>query len=149
MDRIGGLEPLLIVRIAALGRKLRLLGTVEVGKGPRHYIAVLELRRIGQRLEEAPPHDLEAFLGTGRPPRRFHPAHHVAQPVERLPTALATHLHIVGLGVRRSGSIRGRQADHQQAVLRQLGRFGEHLSEGELRFEPPAGKSLWSWSWRA
>ena len=35
----------------------------------------------------------------------------------------------------RARRVRGRQADHQQAVLRQLGRFGQRLGEGELGLE--------------
>lgn len=37
--------------------------------------------------------------------------------------------------------IRDRQAYHQQAVLRQLGRFGQHLGEGELGLETAGRQS--------
>ena len=90
---------------------------------------------IGQRLEQPPPHDLESLLGARRPPRGLDPADHVAQPIERLAPALAAHLDVVGLGVRRARGVRGRQADHEQAVLHQLRRLGQHLGEGELRLE--------------
>ena len=36
--------------------------------------------------------------------------------------------------------VRGRQADHQQAVLRQLRRLGQRLGEGELRLEAAGGQ---------
>ena len=94
--------PLLVVGVAALGRELLVLRAVEIGEGPRHHVAVLELRRVGQRLEEPPAHDLEPLLGAGRPPRGLDPADHVAQPVERLAPALAAHLDIVRLGVGRA-----------------------------------------------
>ena len=118
MDRVGRLDPLLVIGIAALGRELLVLRPVEVGEGPRHHVAVLELRRIGQRLEQPPPHDLETLLGARRPPRGLDAAHHIAQPIERLAPALAADLHVIGLGVRRARGVRGRQADHEQAVLR-------------------------------
>ena len=48
---------------------------------------------------------------------------------------LAAHFHIIGLRVRRASGVRCRKADHQQAVLRELRRFGQYLGEGELRLE--------------
>ena len=68
MDRVGRLDALLVFGFAALRRKLGLLVTVKLGEGARHDVAILELRRVGQGLEQAPAHDLEALLGTGRPP---------------------------------------------------------------------------------
>ena len=94
--------PLLVIGVAALGRELLVLRPVEVREGPRHHVAVLELRRIGQRLEQPPPHDLEALLGAGRTPRRLDAADHIAQPIERLAPALAADLDIIGLGVGRA-----------------------------------------------
>ena len=44
-------------------------------------------------------------------------------------------LHFVGLRVRRTGGVRRRQADHQQAVAGRLHRFGQRLRERELRLE--------------
>jgi hypothetical protein len=97
---------------------------------------------VGKRLEQAPAHDLEAFFGTRWSPRRFDTPDDVAQAVQRLAAARAADFHVVGLSVwRRAGGIRSRQADHQQAVLRQLGRFGQHLREGELRLEA-AGRQV-------
>ena len=118
-----------------------MLGPVEVGEGAGHNVAFTIPGRVRQRLEQAPADDLEPLLGAGRPPRRLDPAHHVAQPVQRLAAALAAHLDVVGLGVRRSGGIGGGQADHEQAVLDQLGTLGEHLGEGELRLEA-AGRQV-------
>ena len=90
---------------------------------------------VGQRLEQPAPHDLEALLGAGGPPRGLDAADDVAQPIERLAPALAAHLDVVGLGVGRARGVRGREADHEQAVLHQLRRLGQHLGEGELRLE--------------
>ena len=49
--------------------------------------------------------------------------------------ASAADLDVVGLGVGRAGRIRRRQADHEQAARGELGRLGQRLREGELRFE--------------
>ena len=137
MDGIRRLDAFFVIAVAALGRELRLIGPVEIRECARHHVAVLELRCIGHRLEQAPPHNLEALLGTGRPPGRFHPANDVAQPLKRLASALAADLHIVRLRMRGARCVRGRQTDHQHAVFGQLGRLGQHLREGELRLEAP------------
>jgi hypothetical protein len=39
------------------------LRPVEVREIPRHHVAVLELRRIGERLKKSAPHDLKTLLG--------------------------------------------------------------------------------------
>ena len=140
VDGIGGAHALLVVGVAALGRELLLLAAVEVGKRPRHHVAVLELGGVAQRLEQAPAHDLKALLGRGRAPRRLDAAHHVAQAVERLAAALAAHLDVVGARVRRAGGIGGGQRDDQQAVRRQAGGLGQRLGKGELRLEGAAGQ---------
>ena len=44
VDRVGRLDALLVVGVAALGRELLVLRPVEVGEGARHHVAVLELR---------------------------------------------------------------------------------------------------------
>ncbi|EXI71444.1 MAG: hypothetical protein AW07_03673 [Candidatus Accumulibacter sp. SK-11] len=145
VDRVRCPDAFLVVGFAALGRKLRLLRAVELGEGARHHVPVLELRRVGKWLEQAPANDLEAFFGTGRPPRGFDTPDDVAQPVERLAATRAADFDIVRLRVwqilRRAGGIRRRQADHQQAVLRQLGRFRQHLRKAELRLEA-AGRQV-------
>ena len=141
VDRVGGLDALLVVAVPALGRELGSLRAIEVGEGARGHVALLEGVRPGERLEQPPPHDLEAFLGRRRPPRRLHPPDHVAQPVQRLAPADAADLHVVGLRVRRARRVRGGQRDHQQAVARELGRLGQRLGEGELRLEA-AGRQV-------
>src|SRR5688500_14974657 len=113
MDRVCRLDSLLILCVPTLGRELRLLRPVEVRQRARHYIAVLELSRICQRLEQPPPHDLETFLGAGWSPRGFHPPHDVAKPIKRLAPTLTANLDIISLRVRRAPRVRGRQADHQ------------------------------------
>ena len=68
MDGIGSLDAVFIIGIVTLGREFGLLGAVQIGKGARHHVAVFELRRIGERLEQTPTHDLEAFFGSGGTP---------------------------------------------------------------------------------
>ena len=141
MDRIGGRDALLVVGVAALGRKLLLLATVEVGEGAGDDVAVLEPGLVGERLEQPSAHDLEPLFGAGRPPRRFDAPDDVAQAGERLAAALTAHLDVVGLRVRGIGSVRCREADDEQAVAGQLRGFGERLGEGELRLEA-AGRQV-------
>ncbi len=135
VDRVRGLQALLVVRVPALRRKLLVPGAVEIRERAGDHVAVLEPRRVGERLEQAPAHDLEALLGAGWPPRGLDAADDVAETVERLPTALPPDFHVIGLRVRRGGGVRRREADHEQAVVDRLRRFGEHLGEGELRLE--------------
>ena len=71
----------------------------------------------------------------------FDASDHVAQPVERLASANAADLDVVGLGVRRTARVGSGQRDNEQAVLGELGQFGQHLGEGELRLEP-AGRQV-------
>jgi hypothetical protein len=99
VDRIRRADALLVVAFAALGRKLGLLRAVEIGEGARHDVPVLELRRVGKRLEQAPANDLEALFGARRAPRGFDTPDDVAQPVERLAPARAADFDIVGLRV--------------------------------------------------
>ena len=126
VDGIGRLDPLLVVGVAALGWKLLVLGPVELRERAGHDVPVLELRRIGERLEQPSSDDLETLFGACRPPGRFDAPDDVPQPVERLPSARAADLDVVGLGVGRAGGIRRRQADHQQAARGRLQapRFG-------------------------
>ena len=143
MDGEGGPDAPLVVRGAAFGRELHALRTVGVGERAGGHVALLERLRPRQRLEQPPPHDLEAFLGARGPPGRLDPRHHVAQPVEGLAPAQAPHLRIVRLAMGRAGAgggVGGRQRDHQQAVLRHLHRLGERLGEGELGLEAARGQ---------
>ena len=96
MDRVCGRDPLFVVGVAALRRELLVLTAVEVGERARDDVAVLEPRRVGERLEQPTADDLEAFLGAGRPPRRLDAPDDVAQPVERLAPALAADLDVGG-----------------------------------------------------
>src|SRR5262245_33814464 len=69
MNGVGGREPALVVPFPAARRKLLRLPSVQVGKGPDHRISGGEELRIGDRLEEAAPHDLEALFSVRWPPR--------------------------------------------------------------------------------
>ena len=141
MYRPGRLDPLLVVRVPTRGRELLALGPIEVRERPRDHVPVPELRGVRERLEQPSPHDLEAFLGARRPPGRLDPPDHVAQPVERLASALSADLDVIGPGVGRPGRIRGWQADDEQAVVGEPGRFGQHLRKAELGLEA-AGREV-------
>ena len=117
-----------------------MLCPIELGKCARDHISIPELDRIGERLEKSPPYNLEAFLGTGRTPGRFDTPDDVPQPIECLPPALPTDLDVIRLGVGGPGRVRGRQADHEQAVVGEFGRFREHLGETELGLEASGGQ---------
>ena len=140
MYRIGRLDPLLVVRVTARGRELLALGPIEVRERPGDHVPVRELRGVRERLEQPSPHDLEAFLGARRPPGRLDSPDHVSQPIERLASALSADLDVIGLGVGRAGRIRGGQADHEQAVIGELGGFGQHLRKAELGLEAAGRK---------
>ena len=140
MDRIGGFDPLFVVDVPTLRRKLLVLGPIELRKCPRDHVPVLELRRVRERLEEPSPHDFEAFLGTCRPPGRLDASDDVPQAIERLAPALPTDLDIIGPGMGRPGRIGGRQADHEQAVVGELGGFRQRLGKAELGLEAAGGK---------
>ena len=134
------MDPLLVVDVPALRRELLVLGPIELRKCPRDHIPVRELRGVRERLEEPPPHDLEAFLGARRPPGRLDASDDVAQAIERLAPALSTDLDIIGPGVRRPGRIGGRQADHEQTVVSELRGFRQRLGKAELGLEAAGGK---------
>ena len=78
MNRVGSLQPVLVIRVAALGRELLVLRAIEVVEGPRHCVARNELRLFHQRLEEAPADDLEPFFCARGPPRGFDAPDHIA-----------------------------------------------------------------------
>ncbi len=62
-----------------------MLAAVEIGEGARHHVAILELRRVGEWLEQVPAHDLDALFGACRAPGGFDAPHHIAQPAMRAP----------------------------------------------------------------
>ena len=105
VDRVRGLQSLLVVGVPALRRKVRVLPAVEVGERPGDGVPVLELAGVRERLEEPAPDDLEAFLGARRPERRLDPPSDVSKTVQRFPALLATDLDVVSLGVRRCPAV--------------------------------------------
>ena len=141
VDGVGGLDALLVVGVAALGRELRLLSAVELGEGAGDDIAVPEVRRVGEGLEEAAADDLEALFGGCGPPGGLQTADDVAQAIEGFAAAGAADLDVVGLGVGRAGRIGGGEADDEEAVAGQLGGLGEGLGEAELGLEG-AGREI-------
>src|SRR5690349_681147 len=104
MNRVGGLNPFLVIGGTALRRKLRSLHVVELGETARRQITVLELV-ARNRLEEPSTDDLKTLLGRRRPPGRFHTANHVAQTIQRFAPPNATDFDVVGLGVRRAARV--------------------------------------------
>ena len=117
--------------------KWRLL---EVCKSPRHYVAILELRRVGDRLEEPPPHDLEPLLGACRRheestrPTTLRSRSSASRP--RWPPTSTLSAWVCGEPpVSEAGRLITRQA-----VLCELGRLGQHLGKGELRLESTRGQ---------
>src|SRR5947209_7592509 len=71
VNRVGGLDTPFVFRLAAISRELLRLAAIEVHEGPGHAIARSEEGWLRNGLEEAPPHDLEAFFGVGWSPGRF------------------------------------------------------------------------------
>jgi len=140
VDGVGRPDALLVVRLAAVRRELLVLGAIEVVEGPRHRIARHEILLVHDRFEKPSADNLEPFLGARRPPGGLHAPDHVAQTVQGLPSPLASDLGIVGLRMRRARRVRGGKADHEQALLRQFGRFGQNLRKGKLGLEAPRGQ---------
>src|SRR6267378_7681572 len=105
MDRICRLDPFLVVRVVALGRKLDMLSSIKVSKSPCNHITFLELRGLRHRLEQPATHDLEPFFGAGRTPGRFHAANHIAQSVKRFAPTLTTNFDIIGPGMWRPSGV--------------------------------------------
>jgi hypothetical protein len=67
VDRESGLDAPLVIACAAVWREFGRLRAVEIREGARRQVALLvEIAR--DRLEQAPPHDLETFLRRCRPP---------------------------------------------------------------------------------
>ena len=54
---IGRTDALVVIRVAALHRELLVLVSVEVCEFASHHVSVLELRRVGERLEQPPFYD--------------------------------------------------------------------------------------------
>ena len=140
VNRVGCSQSFFVIAVAAFGWKFLLLGAVEIVESARHFVPGYKLFFINHRLEKSPPDNLETFLCAGRPPGRIYPTNHVAQSVQGFSPAVAAHLDIIGLGVRRRSCIGCRKADHQQAVFGQLRRLGQNLGERELSLKSASGQ---------
>src|ERR1700730_13233557 len=64
MDRIGGLDPSLVIEVAALRREFLLLRAVKVVALARNGVPCDKLCFFSKRLKQTPPYDLAAFLST-------------------------------------------------------------------------------------
>ena len=140
MNGVCHLDPAFVVGFAALGRKLLLLGAIQLDEGAGHSIAGHELV-AGERLEQPPAHDLKALVGTGGPPGRFHAADGVFQPRQGFAAPLTADFDVrhapFGFLVRAFGSW---NTHDQQRVLGRLCRFTQRLGEGEVRLERSGGQ---------
>ena len=68
VDGICGLDAFLVVAAPTLGRELGALRVIEIRERARGHVALFEGVGSGERLEQAPPHDLETFLSGRRTP---------------------------------------------------------------------------------
>src|SRR5437879_8935017 len=101
MNRICRFQARFVIAVATLWRKLRVLRPIKIGKRPRYNIALLEIFRPCKWLEQSSAHNLEALLGCGGSPRRFHATDHVTQSVERFPSAHPSYFRVIRLRMRR------------------------------------------------
>ena len=63
MDRIGVLDPLLVISVPTFGGKFLLLTPVHIPKSPGYHIPLFKLIRIGYRFKEPSLDNLEAEAG--------------------------------------------------------------------------------------
>src|SRR5262245_1928860 len=108
MNGIGGLDAPLVIASPTVRGKLSRLRLIEIGESARRHIAMFELIPR-DRLEQPPPHDLEALFGGCGTPGGLDASHHVSQPVEGLSAAYAAHLDVVRLRMWGPPRVRGRQ----------------------------------------
>ena len=128
VDGIRRLEPFLIIRIAAFRGEFLLLRAVKLHERLGGSVAGDVQLRVGDRLKQPPPDNLETFLGTRRPPGRFHAADGVASsaPARARPRSPPTSTSAISLPCGLTTPLStGRDADNEQGVLRRLGRFAQ------------------------
>ena len=94
-----------------------MLRPIEVRKGARYHVAVLELPWIGHRLEKPAPYDLEALLGACGSPRGLKTADHVTKPIKSFAPTLAAYLYVIGLRVWRTRGVGGGKASTNGATV--------------------------------
>ena len=140
VDGVRGLDTFFVLRVATFGRKFAALAAVQVCKGPRRYVPLLEGFRVAWRFEQAAAHDLKTFFGAGRAPYRRHAAYGAAQSVQRRSAPHPAHLDVVRLGVGRTSRVRRREGYDKQATVREFGGFRKRLRKRELGFEIAAGQ---------
>jgi hypothetical protein len=90
-----------------------MLRAIEIKEGTRHGVARDELIAFDERLKQSTPYYLETLFGARRPPRRLHTPYCIVYSTERIAAALTAHLLIACLRMRRTASVRGRQADNE------------------------------------
>ena len=124
MDRVGADQQIAIARLAGFGRELGGVVGIEVGKAAHHRISGGASLLGGDRLKQAPAHDLEALVACGGPPLIGDAGDHIFEGIDRL-LAVTTADLIDALG----------HGDQQQGIGHLLDRLGERLGKGHLRIK--------------
>ncbi len=130
VDGVSGFDASLVLGFATLGGKLLRLTAVEIGAGFGDGIARDEERRVGDGLEEPPPHNLEALFRVGWSPGRFQASEDVLQAQRSLASAFATRL---GIG--------GRDGGDYQSLWGGFGGFGQGLGKAQIGIERATGQA--------
>src|SRR5260370_30322355 len=105
-----------IFRLPAITRKFLWLTAIEVYKGLDHAIARGKERRLRDRLEEPPPHDLESFFRVSRSPWRLDASKDILKAHSRFPASFAARL-----------GIRGRNGGGEERLWLCFGRLCQRL----------------------
>ena len=142
MDRVGRLDALLVVAVAALGRELRLLRAIEIGEGARGHVALLELRRARRAARTA------AGARSRSPPRRSPAATTIPPARPRCAAGRAPRARGCRPPPRRRPACAASPACPRPAARSPAGscfaslrRLGQRLGEGELGLEA-AGRQV-------
>src|SRR6266496_5905070 len=93
MDRVSGLDPLLIRQLADTAGELPPVPSIELGKRPGDRADISLSGRI-PLLEQPAPHDLKRLLMRRGAPLVSHPADHLLQPGQGLTAVQPANLQI-------------------------------------------------------
>ena len=121
MNRVGGGEQVAVAAFADLRGEISLVRGVLIGEGPHDSIALGTALLGGDRLKEAPPHDLKALGAGGWSPLVGKAGDDVLEAIAGGFAIAAANL-VAALG----------HGDQQQGIGYLLGGLGELLGEGEL-----------------
>ena len=121
MNRVRRFDTPFIFRFPAITREFLWLTAIEVHKGLDHAIARGKERRLRDRLEEPPPHDLESFFRVSRSPWRLDAPKDILKAHSRFPATFAA-----GLGIR------GWNGGDDEGLWRGFGRLCQRLSKAQI-----------------